>query len=45
MTFIIDRMAARTKKDLGPNTGKVAGRMAGYRIDGTWTPAEATHWR
>jgi len=42
MTFIIDPDGAAYEKDLGPNTGKVAGRMTGYSIDRTWTPAEAT---
>jgi hypothetical protein len=42
MTFIVDRDGGAYEKDLGPNTGKVAGKMTGYRIDGTWTPAEAT---
>ena len=42
MTFIVDPDGGAYEKDLGPNTGKVAGTMTGYRIDGTWTPAEAT---
>ena len=42
MTFIVDPDGGAYEKDLGPNTGKVAERMTGYRIDGTWTPAEAT---
>jgi hypothetical protein len=42
MTFVVDPDGGAYEKDLGPNTGKVAGTMTGYRIDGTWTPAEAT---
>jgi hypothetical protein len=42
MTFIVDPEGGEYEKDLGPNTGKVAGTMTGYRIDGTWTPVEAT---
>jgi Protein of unknown function (DUF2950) len=42
MTFIVDPDGGAHEKDLGPNTGKIAGTMTGYRIDGTWTPAEAT---
>ncbi len=42
MTFILDPDGGAYEKDLGPNTAKVAGTMTGYRIDGTWTPAEAT---
>jgi hypothetical protein len=42
MTFIVDPDGGAYEKDLGPNTGKVAGTMTAYRIDGTWTPAEAT---
>jgi hypothetical protein len=42
MTFIVDPDGGAYEKDLGPNTGKVAGTMTGYRIDGTWTPAEVT---
>jgi Protein of unknown function (DUF2950) len=41
MTFIVDPDGGAYEKDLGPNTGKVAGTMTGYRIDGTWTPVEA----
>ena len=41
MTFIVDPDGGAYEKDLGPNTGKVAGTMTGYRIDATWTPAEA----
>jgi len=41
MTFIIDPDGGAYQKDLGPNTGKVAGTMTAYRIDRTWTPAEA----
>ncbi|HWS68193.1 MAG TPA: DUF2950 family protein [Steroidobacteraceae bacterium] len=42
MTFTVDPDGDLYEKDLGPNTGKVAGTMTGYRIDGTWTPAEST---
>jgi hypothetical protein len=42
MTFIVDSDGGAFEKDLGPNTGKIAGAMTRYRIDGTWTPAEAT---
>jgi hypothetical protein len=45
MTFIVDPDGGTYEKDLGPNTGKVAGTMTGYRIDRTWTPAEAAPWR
>jgi hypothetical protein len=42
MTFIADPDGGVYEKDLGPNMGKIAGATTGYRIDGTWTPAEAT---
>src|SRR6202035_2417599 len=42
MTFIVDPDGSAYEKDLGPNTGKVAGTMTGYRIDSTWMPAEVT---
>ena len=42
MTFMVDPDGGAYEKDLGPNTAKVAGTMTGYRIDGTWMPAEAT---
>ena len=42
MTFMVDPDGGAYEKDLGPNTAKVAATMTGYRIDGTWTPAEAT---
>src|SRR5258707_307035 len=42
MTFIIDPDRGAYQKDLGPNTAKVAATLARYRIDRTWTPAEAT---
>jgi hypothetical protein len=42
MTFIADPDGGTHEKDLGPNTGKVAGAMKGYRVDDTWTPAEVT---
>jgi hypothetical protein len=41
MTFIVDANGGAYQKDLGSNTGKIAGTMT-YRIDRTWTPAEAT---
>ena len=37
MTFTVDPDGDLYEKDLGPNTGKVAGTMTGERIDGTWT--------
>jgi Protein of unknown function (DUF2950) len=42
MTFIVDPDGGAYEKDLGPNTEKIAGTMTKDRIDGTWTPAEAT---
>jgi hypothetical protein len=42
MTFIVDPDGGAHQKDLGPNTAKVAATLARYRIDRTWTPAEAT---
>jgi hypothetical protein len=42
MTFMVDPDGGAYEKDLGPNTAKVARTMTGYRIDGTWMPAEAT---
>jgi hypothetical protein len=42
MTFIVDPDGGAYEKDLGQNTVKVAGKMTGYSIDRTWTPAEAT---
>jgi hypothetical protein len=42
MTFAVDAGGAAYEKDLGPSTAKIAGAMTGYRIDGTWMPAEAT---
>jgi hypothetical protein len=42
MTFIVDPDGSAYQKDLGPNTTKVAATRARYRIDRTWTPAEAT---
>jgi hypothetical protein len=42
MTFIVDPDRGAYQKDLGPNTAKVAATLARYRIDRTWTPAEAT---
>ena len=42
MTFAVDAGGGTYEKDLGPSTGKIAGSMTEYRIDRTWTPAEAT---
>jgi hypothetical protein len=42
MTFIVDPDGGAHQKDLGPNTAKVAATLSRYRIDRTWTPAEAT---
>jgi hypothetical protein len=42
MTFIVDPDGGAYQKDLGPNTARVAGTMTEYRIDRTWTRAEAT---
>jgi Protein of unknown function (DUF2950) len=41
MTFAVDAGGVTYEKDLGPNTAKIAGSMTGYRIDRTWTSAEA----
>lgn len=41
MTFAVDTGGAAYEKDLGPRTAKIAGTMTGYRIDRTWSPAEA----
>jgi Protein of unknown function (DUF2950) len=43
MTFAVDAGGAAYEKDLGPSTAKIAGTMTGYRIDRTWSPAEATN--
>jgi len=40
MTFIVDPDGGAYQKDLGSHTDKIAGTMT-YRIDRTWTPAEA----
>ncbi len=42
MTFTVGPDGGAYEKDLGPSTAKIAGTMTGYRIDHTWTPAEAT---
>jgi Protein of unknown function (DUF2950) len=42
MTFTVSPDGSAYEKDLGPSTAKIAGTMTGYRIDHTWTPAEAT---
>ena len=42
MTFAVDAGGGTYEKDLGPSTAKIAGSMTEYRIDRTWTPAEAT---
>ena len=42
MTFTVDPDGGAYEKDLGPSTAKIAGTRTGYRIDGTWMPAEAT---
>lgn len=41
MTFIVDPDGGAYQKDLGPATTKAAATSR-YRIDRTWTPAEAT---
>jgi hypothetical protein len=41
MTFAVDAGGAAYEKDLGPSTAKIAGTMIGYRLDRTWSPAEA----
>jgi Protein of unknown function (DUF2950) len=41
MTFAVDAGGTAYEKDLGPSTAKIAGTMTGYRIDRTWSPAEA----
>jgi hypothetical protein len=42
MTFTVDPDGGAYEKDLGPSTAEIAGTRTGYRIDGTWMPAEAT---
>jgi hypothetical protein len=41
MTFIVTQNFGVSEKDLGPNTVKIAGAMAAYHADATWTPVEA----
>jgi hypothetical protein len=41
MTFIVTQDSGVSEKDLGPNTVKIAGAMAAYHGDATWTPVEA----
>jgi hypothetical protein len=43
MTFTVGPDGGAYEKDLGPSTAKIAGSITEYRIDRTWTPAEATH--
>jgi hypothetical protein len=45
MTFIVDPDGGAYAKDLGSKTVRVAAAMTTYRLDRTWTPAEATPWR
>ncbi|MGD1027837.1 DUF2950 domain-containing protein [Candidatus Binatus soli] len=39
MTFIVNQDGQVYQKDLGPNTGQIAGAMAAYDPDATWQPA------
>jgi hypothetical protein len=41
MTFIVTQDFGVSEKDLGPNTVRIAGAMAAYHADATWTPVEA----
>jgi hypothetical protein len=41
MSFIVTQDGGVSEKDLGPNTGAIAGAMTSYRSDATWTPAES----
>jgi hypothetical protein len=36
MTFVVNQQGRVYQKDLGPNTGKVAGKMTEYDPDSTW---------
>ena len=39
MTFIVNQDGQVYQKDLGPNTGEIAGAMVAYDPDSTWQPA------
>ena len=39
MTFIVNQDRQVYQKDLGPDTGQIAGAMAAYDPDATWQPA------
>jgi hypothetical protein len=39
MTFIVNQQGRVYQKNLGPKTAKIAGRIAAYDPDATWTPA------
>jgi len=39
MTFIVNQDGQVYQKDLGPNTGQIAGAMAAYDPDAAWRPA------
>jgi len=39
MTFIVNQDGQVYQKDLGPNTGQIAGAMVAYDPDATWQPA------
>ena len=39
MTFIVNQDGQVYQKDLGPDTGQIAGAMAAYDPDATWQPA------
>jgi hypothetical protein len=39
MTFIVTKNGVVYEKDLGANTGEIAGAMAAFHKDATWTPA------
>jgi hypothetical protein len=40
MTFVINDSGVVYQKDLGAKTGRVAAKMAAYKTDATWAPAE-----
>jgi len=41
MTFIVTQDGSVSERDLGPDTGKIAGSMASYHPDGAWAPVES----
>ena len=40
MTFIVNQQGKVYQKNLGPKTAKIAGAIAAYDPDATWTPAQ-----